>query len=74
MAMCFHPGYGLRAVTGKRTMSFLICFQCNRVDVFNNELPYASFALDVNNLKNPIERILAENEKKLKEGKPKEGN
>src|SRR5689334_24990229 len=33
-ASCFNPRHGLRAVSGKRTLDFVICFECLGVAVF----------------------------------------
>ncbi len=44
-ALCFNPRHGLRAICGKRTFEFLICFECNTVRVFEGNERIASFAL-----------------------------
>ncbi len=34
MASCFNPRLGLRMVSRKRTLEFLVCYECSRVQVF----------------------------------------
>lgn len=35
-AACFQPRHGIRAVHGRRTVDTLICFECGRVDFWEN--------------------------------------
>jgi hypothetical protein len=64
-ALCFNPRHGVRVVSGKRTLDFLICFECYRVEVFEGEERRSSFAL-THPKDNPIEQLLREVEKKTK--------
>jgi hypothetical protein len=68
-ALCFNPRHGLRVLSGKRTLDFLICFQCNRVDIFEGCEQLATLPLGFTDKNNPIERLIAQNEKKPKERK-----
>jgi hypothetical protein len=65
MALCFNPRHGVRAVIGKRTLEFLICFECWRVSVFGGERHSGSFALSVP-AENLIEQVLYDAERKAK--------
>jgi hypothetical protein len=65
-ALCFNPRHGLRAVSGKQTLDFLICFECYRVQVFEGDKLRSSFALS-HPKDNPIEQMLRDVEKKAKE-------
>jgi hypothetical protein len=69
MALCFNPRHGLRAVCGKRTLDFLICFECNRAQIFEGGEQLATLPLAFTDKNNPIERLLAENDKKAKDRK-----
>jgi hypothetical protein len=33
-ALCFNPRHGLRVVHDKRTLELVICFECNRIEVY----------------------------------------
>jgi hypothetical protein len=35
--MCFDPRHGIRVVRGDQTVDLLICFECQRIDVFTNK-------------------------------------
>jgi hypothetical protein len=45
VALCFNPGYGVRAKLGKETWDFLICFHCNQVQVYRDRKFYSSLPL-----------------------------
>ncbi len=66
IALCFNPRHGVRVVTGKRTLDFLICFECYRVRVFEGEEQVLRFALS-HPKDNPIERLLQGAEKKVQD-------
>jgi hypothetical protein len=68
-AACFHPRHGLRAISGKRTLEFLICFECNRVEVFEGGKCVENLPLGFTDKKNPIEQIITDHEKKARERK-----
>ena len=68
-ALCFDPHHGLRAVSGKRTVEFLICFSCFRVDVFDGGERIGSLPLDFTDKDHPIEKYLADAEKQKREMK-----
>jgi hypothetical protein len=68
-ASCFNPRHGLRAVSGKRTWDFLICFECNRVRVFEGGETLAELPLAFVEGKNPIEQFLQGSDKKTSDGK-----
>jgi hypothetical protein len=62
-AACFNPRHGLRAVSGKQTWDFLICFECNRVRIFEGGEQLAELPLAFVEGKNPIEQILKDGDK-----------
>ena len=68
-AACFNPRHGVRIVSGNRTLDFLVCFECNTVQVFENEKPLGGLAMGFIDEKNPLEQLLQDNEKKQKAGK-----
>jgi hypothetical protein len=65
-ALCFNPRHGVRVVSGKQTLDFLICFECYRVQVFEGDKLHSSFALSQPK-DNPIEQLLRNVEKKATE-------
>jgi hypothetical protein len=65
-AFCFNPRHGLRIVSGKRTLDFLLCFECFQVRVYEGEQVRSSLAL-ARVGDNPIEEFLRDVEKKAKE-------
>src|SRR5262249_544091 len=38
-ALCFNPRHGLKASCGKRTLDLLICFECSRIQVYQDNEP-----------------------------------
>jgi hypothetical protein len=64
-ALCFNPRHGVRVVVGKRTLDFLVCFECYAVEVYEKNEILSSFALTYTK-ENPIERLLKASEKKAK--------
>jgi len=38
-ADCFHPRHGIRVTIGKKTLDFVLCFECNRVNAYENDKP-----------------------------------
>jgi hypothetical protein len=68
-ALCFNPRHGLRVVSGSRTLDFLICFECHRVRIYEGQKCLAELATTFTDESNPIEKCLAESEKKAKNPK-----
>jgi hypothetical protein len=66
---CFNPRHGLRAAVGKKTLDFLICFECWQVRIFEGKEQLATLPLGFSEKNNPIERLLAKANKKAKDGK-----
>jgi hypothetical protein len=64
MAGCFNPRHGLRVVSGRRRLDFLICFECHRVMVFDGGKQIAELPTVDTDKKNTIERLLEEAQKK----------
>src|SRR5262249_15617824 len=65
-AACFNPRHGVRVVSGRQAVDFLLCFECYRVDVFDGEKLRSSFALS-RPKDNPVEQLLRGLEKKAKQ-------
>jgi len=65
-AFCFNPRHGLRAISGKKSLDFLICFECNRVRIFDGGEQLAELPMGFTDQKNPIKRFIADHEKKAK--------
>jgi hypothetical protein len=68
-ALCFNPRHGLRVVSGKRTLDFLICFECNRVQIFEGGEELETLPLGFTEMNNPVERLLAKNDKEANDRK-----
>lgn len=62
MALCFNPRHGMRLMSGKQTLDFLICFECNRVRIFDGDEQLAEIAMAFTDPKNPIEKLFAPND------------
>jgi hypothetical protein len=69
MALCFDPRHGMRVISGKRTLDFLICFACSRVQIFEGKDHLTTLPLGFIDKNNPIKRLLDEDDKKNKERK-----
>ncbi len=66
MAYCYNPRHGMRASIGKRTLDFVICFECSQIVVYEGDESLGRFAL-VHMKENPIKRIMDEVENKAKQ-------
>lgn len=44
-AVCFDPNHGLRVTVGKKTLDFVICYSCDRMDVYEGDKPLPGSAL-----------------------------
>lgn len=64
-AACFSPRHGLRVVQGRRTTDFLICFECDRVSVYEGEKETGSLAF-IAPKSNSLEQTLRKLEKAKK--------
>jgi hypothetical protein len=67
-ALCFNPRHGAQVVLGKRTLDFLICFECCRVDIYEGGKFRTSLPLKVPK-ENSIQKILREVAKNTKKEK-----
>lgn len=59
-AACFNPRHGMKLVSGKRTLEFLICFECWQVDVYEGGKGLGRLAVDFTEGKNPLDQSLQE--------------
>jgi hypothetical protein len=66
MALCFNPRHGLRVISGKDTLDLVICFECSRVEVYDNGKLGGTFAL-TRQATNPLDRLLHRSEQKAKD-------
>ena len=62
--LCFSPRHGLKAVQGKDTLNLVICFQCNRINVYKNNESHETITL-LDNKSAILEGILGEKMPKL---------
>jgi hypothetical protein len=45
VALCFNPRHELRVVANGQSYEFLLCYQCHRMEVFQNGRPVAALAV-----------------------------
>src|SRR5262249_9144066 len=62
-ALCFRPRHGLRAVQGKQTVDLVICFECNRMKVYQSEEGAGDWVV-IDTEWEPAEKLLRTAEKK----------
>jgi hypothetical protein len=62
-AACFNPRHGLRAIRGKETVDFVICFECNIIYMYSRPKDYTVITVLAKNYP-VIDRALSKSSRK----------